>query len=391
MTMPLEGIRVLDFTAFIPGQYCGMLLADMGADVIKVERPGGLGAGLSPHMVRRVGATKSVDRNKRSIGMNLSNLEARKVFYKLAETADVVLEGFRPGVTKRLGVDYETLSKINPRIIYCAITGYGQDGPYRDLVGFDICYAATAGALSMIGQKDGPPAIPANLLGDMAGGGLHAAYGIVLAILARQKTGKGQFIDMAMVDGVISIMTQAFYIYFWDNHLPERGNDFDTGAMPDYNLYQCRDGKYLAVAALLPNFWADLCRAIGREDLIPHQAATGAKKEDVFRALRQAFLAKTRDEWFDLLTKTEASVAKVNDLEEATHDPQMRHRQMFFELEEPKKGKTRQVGIAVKLSETPGCVRSLAPEIGQHTDEIMAALGYSREEIARLRQAGVVI
>src|SRR3990170_188683 len=286
---PLEGIRVLDLTRLAPGPFCTMLLADMGADVIVVEEPPGVGrrfdGGAQSEHAR---AFNALGRNKRSIGLNLKDPKAQEAFLRLADKADVVVEGFRPGVVKRLGVDYETLSARNPRIIFCSLSGYGQTGPYAQLVGHDINYISVGGALGMIGWPDQPPAIPMNVIADFAGGGLHAAFGILAALHARERTGSGPPVDIALSDGVMYLLSMIVSSYFTSGRAPERGATVLNGSVPHCNVYQCADGKWISLGSLEPHFWANLCKALGREDFIPHQYDS-AKREEIFAHFRRQF------------------------------------------------------------------------------------------------------
>ena len=396
--LPLEGIRVLDLSRLAPGPYCSMLLADLGADVLLVEEPLGTGGRLTGSAARRLldrdvseraMVFNALSRNKRSIALNLKSEEARNVFYRLTEKSDVVLEGFRPGVVKRLGVDYETLSRINPRLVYCSLSGYGQDGPYVGLVGHDINYIAIGGALGMIGWPGAPPAIPLNILGDFAGGGLYAAFGILVAIIARERTGRGQCVDMAMTDGVISLLAGVISQYFGSGSVPKPGQSFLSGAAPFYHVYETADGRWLSIGSLEPWFWEALCRAMGC-DLFIHQQMAADKFPEMFEFFRSAFKTKTRDEWFQYLSQFDICVAPVYSLDEVFQDPHVQARQMVVELEHPSLGKVRQVGIGAKLSETPGSVRSLSPRRGQHTDEVLRDVGYAPEQIEELRAQGTV-
>lgn len=391
MTLALEGTRVLDLSRLAPGPYCTMILADLGADVIKVEPLG------APFPFTSLGieeerwyAYNPLDRNKRSIVLNLRTEEARRIFYKLVEGADVVVEGFRPGVVRRLGVDYETLRGINPRIVYCSLSGYGQEGPYKDLPGHDINYISIAGALSLVGERDRCPTPPSNLLADFAGGSLQATIGILAALLAREKTGKGQFLDIAMIDGVVSLLAMEATQYFAIGTVPKRRETMLTGNMPYYNVYEAKDGGYISLGCIEPQFWANLCRALGREDFLPYQEDTGPKREEIFAFLRKTFLSRTRDEWFEFLSQKDVCVAPVYTLDETFSDPQVLHRQVVTEVDHPKYGKVRQVGIVPKLSETPGRIRGLGVLPGEHTEQILLELGYSPEEIQRLRESQAI-
>ena len=393
MTMALEGIKIIDLTRLGPGPYCTMLLADMGADVIKVEAGGGRAAQvietMDAEVEERRRAFNAEGRNKRSIVLNLKMGGAREVFYKLVKDSDVVIEEFRPGVLKRLGADYDTISKINPGIILCSITGYGQDGPYAQVPGHDINYMSTAGAQSMIGPRGGPPVMTFNLIGDYSGGSMQAALGITLALIARERTGRGQHVDISMTDGIISLMHGEAAGYFDTGRVPARGDLLTIGGAPFYGVYETKDGKYVSIAALEPWFYANLCELLGREDLLPYEW-DAAKWDELSAEFRKIFRTKTRDEWVELLRQKDVCVAPVNSVNEVFEDPQVVQREMAVEIEHPTLGRVKQVGIGIKLSDTPGAVRSIAPKPGQHTDEIMLGLGYAGANIAELRGSGAV-
>ncbi|MFH1484872.1 MAG: CaiB/BaiF CoA-transferase family protein [Chloroflexota bacterium] len=385
----LEGVKVLDLSRMI-GPFCTMFLSDMGADVIKVEEPTVKWRSDEPGREGETRAYRSVDRNKKSIALNLKDPEAQKVFLKLAETADVVVEDFRPGVTKRLGIDYEKLCKVNPRIIYCAISGYGQDGPYRLLAGHNTNYIAMAGVLGISCCPDGHPTPPGVPIGDYGGGSMQGVIGILMAIIAREKTGRGQFVDVSMLDGVIA--------WLGARHGPQY---FATGKQPAPGrlalIFETKDNKQICLSNAEPWFWERLCRLLGREELIPYYLYVrpypeegGEKQKEVLSALREVFLAKTRDEWFEVLSEADALVSPVYTFDEVFSDPQVLHRKMLLEFDNPPLGKVKQVGISLKLSDTPGEVKSLAPLRGQHTEEILLSLGYSKDDIGRLRESGAI-
>ena len=385
----LEGIKVLDLSQRAPGPLCTMILADFGAEVVKIEAPQEAGisrAWSDLDLPLRERVHNPLHRNKKSMSLNLRLDEGKEIFYKLSKKADVILEGFRPGVVKRLGIDYETINKLNPQLVYCSLSGYGQDGPYHDLPGHDINYISIAGALGMIGNNpDGPPAIPLNLVADFAGGSLHAVIGILLALMARQKIGQGQYVDIAMIDGVISLLGFSSYDYFCSGRIPQRGGDMVNGGFPCYNVYQTKDGGYISIGCIEVHFWENLCRALEREDFIPYQwPEEGGKREEIFSFLRKTFLTKTRDEWFGLL-KDSIPTGKVYSMDEAFTDPQVLHRKMVAEIDHPKTGKVKQIGVGIKLSQTPGQIRSLAPSPGEHNDEILLSLGYTEKDIKTLR------
>jgi alpha-methylacyl-CoA racemase len=396
---PLSGIRVLDLTKLAPGPFCTMILGDLGAEIIKIEEPGppsgrraqqagkagtqGLAAGFSGSPFN------ALNRNKKSIGLNLKSGPGKEIYLRLAQRADVVVEEYRPGVAARLGIDYEKLSARNPRLIYCAITGYGQDGPYRDLVGHDLNYIATAGALSLLGRPGQPPTIPHNLIADYAGGGMHGAIGVLAALMARTQTGRGQYVDISMMDGSVALLAQSLATFFATGHVPRRGETMLDGGIPNYNVYATRDGKFITVGALEPWFFANLCRAVGREEFIEHEFNPD-KRAEIHAAFSEIFKTKTRDEWFEILSKTDICVGRMNTLDEVAGDPQVTARKMVVELDAPGGQKVRQVGISVKLSDTPGSIRSLAPQLGQHTDEVLGELGYGAEQIAKWRADGAI-
>ncbi len=382
MTLALEGIKVIDLSRTVPGPFCTMMLADMGAEVIKVEDPE-YALGMIPDQEKHA-AYDYLSRNKKSIALNLKSAEAKEIFYKLVTNADVVMEAFRPGVAKRLGVDYQTVSKLNPKIVYCSLTGFGQDGPYRNLPGHDPNYTSIGGAVGLTGDHKGNPVIIRAALGDI-GSALHAVIGILFALMARYKTGKGQFVDISMTDSVLSFMTVSLLRYFRDGFIPKRG-----WPSLSINIWQTRDGKYISTALIEPYFWERFCRAIGMEDLIPFHHAKGEKLHEVYGAIREAILTKTRDEWFRIMKEADTCVSPVLELDEVINDPQFQHREMFPEFEHPTQGKVRQLGMPIKLSSTPAKFRNFSPTLGQHTDEILKDLGYTKKQIDELRKSGAI-
>jgi crotonobetainyl-CoA:carnitine CoA-transferase CaiB-like acyl-CoA transferase len=395
--LPLEGIRVLDLSRLAPGPYCTMLLGDLGADVLLVEQAGEgserrrnpVGGASGGDRAERARAYNPLGRNKRSIALNLKTDTAREIFMALARAADVVVEGFRPGVVKRLGVDYEAVAAVNPRVVYLSLSGFGQTGPYAPLVGHDINYIAIGGALGVVGWPGQPPAIPLNLLADFAGGGLYAAFAIVTALMARERTGRGQYIDMAMSDGVLSLLASAAAGVLSGGPPPLPGQHMLNGAVPHYNVYECADGEWFSLGSLEPWFYENLCRAMGREDFAAYEYDP-TKHPEIFAHFRAEFKKKTRAEWFEYLSRWDICAAPVLRLDEALNDPHNRARGMVVEVPHPTLGAVAQVGIAPKFSETPGRVRSTAPAPGEHTDAVLRGLGYTDERIAELRAAGAV-
>jgi alpha-methylacyl-CoA racemase len=394
---PLAGIKILDLTKLAPGPHCTMILGDLGADIIRVDEPGeptgrrAAQAGGGNVRAPRPSASpaNALARNKQSIALNLKSGPGKEIYLRLAQRADVVVEEFRPGVAKRLGIDWDILHVRNPRLIYCAVTGFGQTGPHKNLVGHDLNYIATAGALSLMGPQDGLPAIPWNWLADYAGGGMHAAIGVLAALVARSQTGRGQYVDIAMLDGVMLLLAQALSAHFTSGRVPTRGSTPMDGVAPHYSRYETKDGKIITIASMEPWFYANLCRALGTEEFMADQ--NNKEKWPAMTArFSEIFKTRTRDEWFEHLTKADICVGKMLTLDELEHDPQIKARNMIVEVETPDGGKVKQVGIAMKFSETPGSIRSVAPQMGQHTDAILADLGYTPEDIAKWRTDGAI-
>ena len=393
----LDGIKILELARVPPAEMPAMMLADMGAEVLKIDSP-------DPHRpegdewARRT-IHAFTNRNKRSLTLDMKKPEGQAIFRTLASGADVIVEGFRPGVMKRLGADYETVRALNPRVVYCSLSGFGQDGPYRDYPAHDMNYLSLAGVLNLIGEPDRKPVIPLNLVADYAGASLHGALGIMLALFARERTGRGQHVDVSYLDTTVSLLaaTPNMRFFFSDGIAPRRGEGFLGGSYPYYAIYETRDGKLLTIGCTEPWLWENFCRAIARPDL-----ARFARKADQFvraanpeeqaarEEIEQIIRTRDRDEWYDLLVKADVCVGKVYDVEEMVKDPQINHRQMIIDVEHPTRGRTRQFGVAIKLSDTPGEARIAAPLAGEHTDDVLRGLGMSAVEIADLRTKNVV-
>jgi crotonobetainyl-CoA:carnitine CoA-transferase CaiB-like acyl-CoA transferase len=390
--LALEGLKVLDLTRLLPGGYCTLLLADMGADVLKVEDPfGGDYVRWFPPKVKEESAYfLAVNRNKRSMKLNLKDLQGKEIFLEMAQSYDVVVEGFRPGVMDKLGLGYGKVSATNPRIIYCSISGYGQDGPYSQRAGHDINYIGIAGILGMTGYGDRPPVVPGVPVADFGGGGMLAALGIMMALHHRERSGKGQYIDISMMDGVVSWMANAAAKHFVAHDPQKRGETDLAGALVCYGTYETKDGQYLSVGALEPKFWANFCRLIEREDLVDAQLdalPNGKLKKEIVRI----FKSKTRDEWLSLLDGQDTCIEKINTVAEALDDPQVRHRKMVVDIEHPTEGRIKGMGIPIKLSLTPGRVDRLpAPAYGQHTREVLRGIGLTDGEIDQLEADKVI-
>ena len=392
--LPLEDVRVLDLSRLLPGGFCSLMLADFGAEVLKVEDTG-MGDYLRWSPPYYEGAQESaksalylaLNRNKRSIRVNLKEERGKEVLRRLARDYDVLLESFRPGVLDRLGVGYETLRAENPGLVYCAITGYGQDGPYRDRSGHDMNYIGLVGLRGLTGDRDGPPVQPAGQIADMGGGALMAAFGILAALRERERSGEGQLVDVSMADGALSWLAMVAGRYFADGVVPRRGDLELAGRLVCYRPYACKDG-HVSLGALEPKFWQAWCRGVGREELIDKQfEAPGSRAH---AEVERIFLERTREEWRAFASEHDCCLEPVLDLDEALDSELVRARGMVVELDQPGAGSVRQLGVPVKLSRTPGSIRAPGPVLGEHTREVLASLGYSEAQAAALEGSGAV-
>ncbi|NWF56269.1 MAG: CoA transferase [Syntrophaceae bacterium] len=377
----LDGIKVLDLSRLFPGPYCSMILADLGADVLRIEdrRFEGEGPGMP-----------TVMRNKRHMTLNLKHPRGLEILRRMAREADVLLEGFRPGVCDKLGIGYAPMKELNERLIYCSVTGYGQDGPYKNMVGHDINYLSFGGVLGLTGESGRKPVIPPIQVADMAAGGMYAAIGILAALFVRQSTGKGQYIDISMLDGVVAMLPFPASLLWGLGKTPGRGDTLLSGRYPCYSVYETKDGEYVSIGALEPRFWKELCTKLGREDFIPHQFDEGEKRREIFSFLEKTFRGKTRDEWMEELEALDVCVGKVLHLEEAFKDPQVVHRQMITEFNDPKKGKMNLLSSPLKMSGTPPAIRRGPAAFGEHTEEVLREMGFSADEIRQMKKEGVV-
>lgn len=389
MPAALSGIRVLDLSRLLPGPYCSMLLADMGADVIKIEAPvTGDYIRLWPPLLGGASGYHAVlNRNKRSLTLNLKVPEGKEILERLARDADVLLEGFRPGVMDRLGLGHASFEKINPRLVYCAITGYGSGGPLASRAGHDINYQALSGVLSYSGYGK-RPALPGVQIADLGGGALLAAFSIMTALFARERLGKGQFLDISMTDGAMAWNCLQWGAYLADGRAPGPGEGFLNHGCACYNVYETRDGRYMALGAMEPQFWKAFCRTAGHPEWDrPDHLEPGPHQVELQERIGAFFRQKTQKEWIERFGKADCCCEPVLDLPEAMDSPLARERGMAVE---EKDGVHRQLGIAPKFSLTPGELRSRAPALGEHTASILGELGYSPAQIGEFRAAGVV-
>jgi crotonobetainyl-CoA:carnitine CoA-transferase CaiB-like acyl-CoA transferase len=372
----------------LPGGYCTLLLCDLGADVIKVEEPGrGDYIRWSPPMVDGVSAAhRALNRGKRSITLNLKVPEGTELLRRLARTTDVLVESFRPRVLDRLGVGFEALSNGNSRLVYCAISGYGQDGPYRDRAGHDINYIGYGGVLSLTGLPDGDPVIPGVQVADLGGGGMLAAVGILAALVERAATGRGRFVDVSMLDGVVSWLSIQAGAYLATGEVPGPGSTSLAGGLACYRVYRAGDGRYLTVGALEPQFWRALCETLSCPDLVDDQFGPPERQAEMAERLQAIFLERGRDQWLRALGDADVCAGPVNDLGEALADPHVRHRRMVAEVE----GAAVGPASPLKLSGAAAGALRPAPALGEHTAEILAPAGVGEEELADLRARGVV-
>lgn len=375
----LTGFRVLDLSRLLPGPYCSMLLADHGAEVISIED-------------RRFEADDlfftSLYRNKKHLSLNLKSEEGKKIFNQLADQCDVLIEGFRPGVAARLGIDFETLHQRFPAIVYCSISGYGQTGAWADKAGHDINYLGTSGVLDLIGPAAGPPSIPGIQIADI-GGSLNAVIGILLALLARHRSGKGQYVDISMTDGLLGFLSLPHYFYLQTGTLPKRSTELLSHRYGCYNTYETADGSAIAVGALEHRFWKQLCTALSIDKFIDHQFDE-SKREEIIAELRTIFRTKSSKDWEQYLQNLDVCCTRILDFDEVLNHPLFRDREMIVELEQPDGTTLKSLGMAIKLSGTPGSIRSGPARFGQHNEEILGGLGYSGAEIEQLRHRRVI-
>ncbi len=394
--LPLQKLKVLDLTQVMAGPFCTQLLADMGADVTKVE-PVGTGDQSRRSMGFRgkgedTFAFLAVNRNKKSLTLNLKEDDAREIFYKLVADADVVAENFRPGVTKKLGIDYETLREINPRLIYASISGFGHTGPYAMRAGYDLIAQGMSGVMSVTGEPGGPPAKAGIPIGDLSAG-LFLAFGILTAHTAREETGRGQHIDTSLFEGSLALSIWETAELWSTGRIPQPFGSAHRLTAP-YQALATSDG-YINVGANNDRLWKRLCAAIGREELVDDERFITNDDRMENRSILAGELEKTlknkdTDEWMELFNEAGFPAGPIHNYEQVFEDEHTQAREMMVEMDHPIEGKIKGLGIPVKLSETPGEVRRAAPLLGEHTEETLGRLGYSDSDISDLREKGVI-
>jgi alpha-methylacyl-CoA racemase len=395
VSRPLDDVKILDLTRLLPGGFCTLLLADLGADVIKVEDTGQgdyvrwappyYGSEEHSPLGTRSAIYLALNRNKRSVRLDLKQEGGRQALLKLTESADVLVESFRPGVLEKLGVGFDVLSQANPALVYCPITGYGQDGPNRDRAGHDMNYLGLNGILGLTGEAGGPPIQSGAQIADLGGGGLMAAVGILAALQEARRSGKGQMVDISMTDGSLSWLVMEAGRYFGSGEVPERGNIMLSGGIVCYRPYEASDG-WVTCGALEPKFWQRFCRAVDRDDLIEKQFEKPGS--DAHREVAEIFKTRTRSEWKAFNDEHDAMIEPILELDEALESELVREREMVISYEQPEMGEIQQLGFPIKLSRTPAGIHRPAPALGEHTAEILGDSGYSAEEIQALQESG---
>lgn len=378
MIMPLEGIRVLDLTRLLPGPYCTLMLADYGADVIKVEdtNQGDYARWGEPKIGEYNAMFHSLNRNKRSVTLNLKSDDDKEVFIDLVKTADVLVESFRPGVMDRLGLGYEELKKHNPKLVYCAITGYGQSGPYAQAPGHDTNYLSYSGLLDLQGEQNGKPINSSVQIADIGGGALMGVIGILISVIESRKSGRGQFVDISMLDGAVSWLQTILPAHLATNQLPTRGNLVLNGKLACYENYETKDKRYLSVGSLEPKFWENFCKVIQKEDLIEKRDANDDAQREMKKEIQAVISTKTLKEWVKLFDGVDTCVAPILTVEEMVNDPQIKHREMIEEVYHPSHGVIKQIANPIKLSRTKAKTFRQAPAFGEHNEEIFKELGH---------------
>lgn len=393
MPLPLQGIRVLDLSRGITGGFCSQQLADFGAEVIKVENTaGGDILRYQPPLLEGAGTQfYMVNRNKKSITLNLRPQEGKDIFFKLVKVSDVVIDQFRPGVMERLGLGYEVLKKINPDIIYCSLSAYGITGPMRDLSGHDLNFRSMSGMLSLIRDKNNMPHLSPISIAALTGGGLYAALGIILALYQREKKGQGQLCEVAMVDGALTFMVEALAQWAGTGELAQRGDKTMPGNYACYNIYRTKDDKYLSLGALETRSWEEFCNMMSKSEYVSLQGDM-ERQEEIYRGIQEVLLTRTRDEWVEFFAGHNVQLTPVLEVDEVANHPQMQERKMIHWMKDFKGSGIDMplTGIPIKLSNGPEEIKTSFPKLGENNHEILSRLGYSGEEITAYKNNGVI-
>ncbi len=392
----LEGVRVLDLTRALAGPFCTLMLGDYGADVIKIELPGSGDDTRTwgpPFIGEESAYFLSINRNKRSLTLNFREPKAVEVFLKLAKDADIIVENFTPGVMQRLGIDYETVKGVNPGIIFCSISGFGQTGPYKARPAYDQIMQGISGLMSITGEPAGEPEKIGIAVTDI-GAGMWAAFSVLAALRHRYETGDGQYIDIAMLDAQVAWLTYQAGYYFANNAPPQRLGKAHPTLVP-YQGFMGSDGKYFNVAVGSERLWERFCQGVSREDLKddPEYATNGDRVRNrgkIVPLLQEFFLTRPSVDWVADLQAVSVPAGPINDLADVFSDPQVLHREMFLEMPHPTLGSIKQTGLPLKFSATPGSLDRHPPLLGEHNDEILAGLGYSEGEIRQMAEGAVI-
>jgi crotonobetainyl-CoA:carnitine CoA-transferase CaiB-like acyl-CoA transferase len=387
----LRGLKVLDASRLLPAALCTQMLGDLGADVLKVEEPGrgDYQRSFPPMGKQDSGTFLLCNRNKRSLSLNLKSEEGKALFRQLAEGSDVLVEGFRPGVMDRLGLGYEAMKAINPRLIYCAVSGYGQNGPYKLVAGHDLNYMGIIGALPLFGKAGEGPMVPGLLTADI-GASLSATYGILSAVIARQHTGVGQMVDVSMMDAAMSFLTYHAAEPLFGDCDPRGGEYRNTGGAPCYGIFRCQDGHYVTLGALEEHFWTRFCDLAEVPHLKAQQFPEGEIRERQFVELEAVFRRKTRAQWTELFMQHDIPGGPVNTMREAFDDPHVKARDMLLQVDHPVEGRIPQLGFPVKFSGTPARISAAPPLHGQHTAQVLGELGLTPAQIQDLAARAVI-
>ena len=392
----LEGISVLDLTRALAGPFCTLMLGDNGADVIKIEIPG-TGDDTrhwGPPFIQGESAYYlSINRNKRSLTLNLRDPQAKEIFLNMAGSADVVVENFTPGVMSRFGLDYHSVKAVNPKIVYCSISGFGQDGPYQNRPAYDQIMQGISGIMSITGEPGGEAQKVGLAITDI-GAGMWSAFAIMAALRHRDIGGEGQYIDISMLDAQVSWLTYQAAYFFANGESPKRLGAAHPTLVP-YQGFMCQDGKYINVAVGSERIWERFCQGIQRVDLreSPDYASNSdrvANRDKLVPMLQELFLTRTVQDWVDELQQVSVPCGPINDLADVFSDPQLLHRQMYLEMPHPTLGTIKQTGLPIKFSLTPGGLDRHPPLLGEHNQEILEGLGYSEADIRRLAEESVI-